>query len=164
MTRIDKSALLEQLRNELQDALEVMLAAARAARAAATHEEMKPENDKDTRGLEAGYLAAGQSARAAELQDALRGLHELSPRDFAADDTIASLALVELLDQDTDEVSWVFVVPHGGGRKLRAGGREILVATARSPLGDALIGKRAGDLVEFAAAGRTRECEVLSVA
>lgn len=164
MTRIDKNALLNQLREELQDALEVMLHAARAARAAATHEEMKPENDKDTRGLEAGYLAAGQSARAAELQEALRGLQGLCARDFAGDEAISSLALVELQDLATDECSWVFLVPHGGGRRLRAGGREILVATALSPLGDALIGKRAGDVVEYTAAGKVRECEVLSLA
>jgi len=34
----------------------------------ATHEENKPENDKDTRALEQSYLARGQAQRVVELQ------------------------------------------------------------------------------------------------
>lgn len=159
----DKAELLTQLMQDMNDALGVMLAAAQSAHDAATHEEMKPENDKDTRGLEAGYLAAGQSARAAELQQALRGLQQMKPRAFAPDEAVSALAIVELEDQDNESCVWVFLTPYGSGQKLKVSGQEIQVATARSPLGDSLLGKRVGDLVEYRAGGRRREFEILSV-
>lgn len=162
-TAWDKKALLAQLVQELEEALEVMQTAAQSAHHAATHEEMKPENDKDTRGLEAGYLAAGQSARAAELQQALRGLKEVEPRRFSPDEPISALALVELEDLDNETRIWVLVSPFGSGRKLRLQNQEFQVASARSPLGDALIGKHVGDEVEFSAGGRLREFEIRDV-
>ena len=51
----DKAQLLAQLLAGIDDALQVMVAAALSARDAATHEENKAENDKDTRASEAGY-------------------------------------------------------------------------------------------------------------
>lgn len=163
VSTMDKTALLEQLRADLREALAVMVRAAKSAKEAATHEEMKPENDKDTRGLEAGYLAGAQAQRAAELSQAVRGLEELSPRDFAPDEPIAALAWVELIDLDSAVHSHVFVSPYGGGRKMRFAGVEVQIATARSPLGDALIGRRAGDIVELQIAGNVRELEIVSV-
>ena len=159
----DKEALIAQLMQDMNEALDVMLSAAQSAHDAATHEEMKPENDKDTRGLEAGYLAAGQSARAAELQQALRGLQQVTPRAFAADESVSALAIIELEDQENESRVWVFLTPYGSGQKLRVAGREIQVATARSPLGGALLGKHVGDLIEYSAGGRRREFEILSL-
>jgi hypothetical protein len=56
-----------QLKAELVTILEGTLAglerAHADARAGATHEEAKPENDKDTRALEQSYLARGQAIR-----------------------------------------------------------------------------------------------------
>lgn len=160
-----KVALLELLRAELQAALDVMETAAHTARAAATHEEMKPENDKDTRGIEAGYLAAGQSARAAELRRALQELGVCSPRSFSDQDAVAPLALVEIDEEVKGRPARlrVLLVPWGGGLKLRASGGEVQVVTPQSPLGQALIGKRRGEIVELSAAGRLRELEIVAV-
>lgn len=164
MKTLDKAAVLDALRADLQDALDVMVQAARTARAAATHEEMKPENDKDTRGLEAGYLAGAQAARAAEMRRALAELAALQPRAFAEDERIAAMALVEIEHADTGQRQRLFLCPEGGGKKLVVDGVEVQVVTPRSPLGDALVGKRRGDVVEMTAGGKTREIEILDVA
>ena len=65
-----KKALVATLVEKLDNELANMKRAAKDAREAATHEEAKPENDKDTRALEASYLAGAQAARVREL-DAL---------------------------------------------------------------------------------------------
>lgn len=163
MPAVDKSALLATLRDDLQRALDVMLHAARSAAEAATHEESKPENDKDTRGLEQSYLARGQAARAAELKGALAQLASLEPRAFGPDERVSALALVEVVDLDSDAKERFFVSPFGGGLKVSVGGVEVKVVTAQSPIGDALIGKRVGDLVEVTAGGRVRELEIVGV-
>src|SRR5687767_406927 len=69
--RIDKQALVTALLAKLEAELANMTKAANTAREAATHEEAKPENDKDTRALEASYLAAGQAERVRDLEAAL---------------------------------------------------------------------------------------------
>jgi hypothetical protein len=161
----EKAELLRLLRAELTAALEVMVAAAHTARAAATHEEMKPENDKDTRGLEAGYLAAGQSARAAELRKALQELAAAAPRSFGPGEAAGPLALVEVEEELKERAvaTRYFLSPWGGGLKLKGKAGEVLVVTPQSPLGQALLGKRAGDVVELAAGGRLRELAIRAV-
>lgn len=160
---IDKRALLAQLRADEERAFATMQQAADIARAAAAHEEMRPENDKDTRALEAGYLAAGQSARAAELRKSIAALAALQPRAFAPGDRIDVLAVVDVEDADDAKAARYFIAPVGGGKKLTAAGCTLLVVTPGSPLGDALMGKRAGDVVEVLLGGKRRELEVVAV-
>lgn len=150
------------LRAELVAQLEAALAAATATHAAtvagATHAEAKPENDKDTRALEQSYLARGQAQRVVELQDALVELASWMPRGFGEDDAIALGALVSI-DENGDE-RMLFVAPAGGGNQLTGG---VQVVTPRSPLGQILLGKQAGDEVEFRSGARARALEIVSV-
>jgi transcription elongation GreA/GreB family factor len=148
---VDKRAVLAALIAEVQRSLDVMIEAAKIAHAAATHEEMKPENDKDTRGLEAGYLARGQSQRAAEIERTLKELKALPLRPM---DVVDTGALVEL-----DSGARVFIAPGGGGVKLKVNGVDVQVVTLTSPLGEALEGKGAGDVAEL----NKRALEIVSV-
>ncbi|HEY1099909.1 MAG TPA: GreA/GreB family elongation factor, partial [Myxococcota bacterium] len=141
---------------DLENDLETMVAAARATHEAATHPEAKPENDKDTRGIELGYLAVGQSARAAEQQRALNVLRTLTPRAFTAADLVDVTALVTLRDDDTDAVSHSLLAPLGGGQRLQIGGQPVQIVSPAAPLGAAVLGKKVGDVVEVVIAGKTR--------
>jgi transcription elongation GreA/GreB family factor len=164
--RIDKAALLAKLRSDLEEAVIVMEKAAATAHDAATHPEMKPENDKDTRGIEAGYLAGAQSERAMELRRTLNEIKALKPRAFkAASDAVDVTALVELQDANDDKKPRVvaFICPHGGGLKVKVGAVEVQVVTPSSPLGDAVMGKKLGDIVELHAGGKMRELEIVAV-
>lgn len=58
---MDKQQLLVQISTRLQADLEVNMEAANEAREAAIHDESVPETQYDTIGLEASYLAHGQS-------------------------------------------------------------------------------------------------------
>src|ERR1700722_19685512 len=68
MGRMSKPTLKAELLALLTADLETLERAHRATREGATHEEAKPENDKDTRALEQSYLARGQAARIEELR------------------------------------------------------------------------------------------------
>ncbi|MDB4961150.1 MAG: hypothetical protein JWP01_1149 [Myxococcales bacterium] len=149
---IDKAVL----RTELLALVSAQLTTAQAAHAAAiegaTHAEAKPENDKDTRGLEQSYLARGQAQRVAELEAAVAELTALKLRTFTARDPVAISAVVTV-DEDGTEHRF-FVVPHGGGSVLAGG---IQVVTPSSPLGRALLGKRIDDEVEVRLPGRLHD-------
>ncbi len=93
---MNKRAIIKKILGKLADELEVYFRAARFARAEATHEQNKAENKYDTRGLEASYLAHGQSRQAAELEAAIADFEKLKARAFGANEPIEVGALVEL--------------------------------------------------------------------
>jgi len=154
-----KAALKAELVAQLAAALDGAQRAHAAALEGATHSEARAENDKDTRGLEQSYLARGQAQRVVELEAGLAAATALALRAFGPDDPIALGALVTL--DDDGEVKRLFLAPHGGGSVV---GDAIQVVTPSSPLGRALVGKRAGDEAELRLPGGVRTLTVTAVA
>ena len=159
---LDKRLILEELRRLVHEEFETVAASQQETQAGATHEESKPENDKDTRALESSYLARGLARRVGELQDAATMLDALELRTFDDETPIALSALVTLEDDD-GETRHYFVAPGGGGLKLDVAGAKIAIVTPSSPLGRALIGKRLDDDVELQSPQGKRELVVVSV-
>ena len=141
--------------------LELYIKAANAARFEATHEQSKAENKYDTRGLEASYLARGQSKQAAEIIQAIKEFEALPARNFTADDPIDLGALVEL--EGKGEKTLYFVGPRAGGTEVRHEKKEILVITPQSPLGQQLVGRKQADKLQIEIAGARNSYHVLSV-
>lgn len=146
LAHIDKTRVLAALRAKIEADLATMTASQREAQEAATHEEAKPEGDKDTRAIESSYLARGQAKRVAELTDAAGRVGALELRVFAEGARIAVTALLTI--DDGDEAAHYFVAPAGGGVRLVVDDVTIRVITPASPLGRALLGKAAGDEIE----------------
>jgi hypothetical protein len=159
---IDKAQVLALLKEQLQRELTIAAESQQRTQTAATHEESRPENDKDTRALESSYLARGQAGRVAELAAAVTSLAALSLRPFAADTPIALSALIEL--DDGQRQNLYFMAPAGGGQPVEVAGRTLLVLTPKAPLGRALIGRRIGDSIEVRTPQGLREYEIVSVA
>src|SRR6185436_1808569 len=155
----DKAALQAELLRTLNGALETARAAHAAAVAGATDDEARPENDKDTRGLEQSYLARGQAQRVAELEAAVAELGALGLRAFGATDRIALGALVTV-EEDGREHQF-FVAPHGGGTVLSGGAQ---VVTPSSPLGRALLRRRVDDEIEVQLPGKLRSFVIVALA
>ncbi len=154
-----KAALVRELRAALETALDAARRAHTAAADGATNPESRAENSKDTRGLELSYLARGQAQRVAELEAAVTELGVFAPRAFGEG---AAIGLGALVTADEDGASRrLFVANHGGGTVLAG---DVHVVTPASPLGRALLGKRAGDEVEIALPGRTRTLALEGVA
>lgn len=147
MVRLDKREVLEALRARVERDLAALTASQAASQAGATHEEARPEGDKDMRATEASYLARGLARRVAELQQVRSLLQTLSPKPFAPEDPIALSALVTTEDEG-GRTERTLLVPAGGG-KVTVRGVVVGIVTPEAPLGEALLGKRAGDDVEL---------------
>jgi transcription elongation GreA/GreB family factor len=158
---MNKRAVLDKIIARLTGELEVYFRAAEYARAEATHEQNKAENKYDTRGLEASYLARGQSKQAAELETAIAEFQKLGVRKFAAADAIEVGALVEL--ELAGEKNFYFLGPRAGGTEIEHDKKEILVITPPSPLGEQLAGKKAGDVLQLKLGRETRAARILRV-
>lgn len=158
---MNKTKLLEAVIAQLEADLLMTKEAVRIAHDAATNEESKPENEYDTRGLEASYLAGAQAKRAAEIDEALAAIKGVQLKEFGEDDGIAAGAYVELLSNG--KKTSVFVMPLAGGTNLTFEGKAIQVITPSSALGEALVGLKAGDYADIEIGARTREYEILTV-
>jgi transcription elongation GreA/GreB family factor len=158
---MNKRALNKKIIAALTTELEVYFRAAQSSRAEASHEQNKAENKYDTRGLEASYLAKGQSKQAIELRTAIAEFEKLDARNFTADEPIDIGALVRLeMDRET---SFYFIGPRAGGTEVTLDKNEVLVITPQSPLGSQLIGKKQGDKPQLEIAGRKQPCRILEV-
>ena len=123
----------------------------------ATHVEAKAENDKDTRGLEMSYLARGQAMRVEEVDETIKRLRFVNLRSF--DDAPIDLgAMVRVLVDDKPR--FFFLVPAGGGTKVRIDGVDVALLSPASPVGRALLEKYEGDDFEISIGGHMRLHEI----
>jgi len=158
---LDKVKLIHEIRKSLEKDLEVLKEAERATREAATHEESKPENEYDTRGLEASYLAGAQSKRITETEELLVIFKHIELKYFNENDPISTTALIEI--ECNNKKGSYFFLPKGGGIYLTFEGKRIQIVTPSSPLGEALLGLRVGDVALVESRGQVLEYDILSV-
>ena len=158
---MNKRAIIKKIIARLTEELGIYFRAAQASRAEATHEQSKAENKYDTRGLEASYLARGQSKQAAELEAAVADFGKLEARKFAAGEAIDVGALVEL--EVSGATDFYFIGPRAGGTEVVQDKNEILVITPQSPLGAQLMEKKQGERLQLELAGQKQPARILSV-
>ena len=156
-----KKDLIQKFATYLQEELAALIAAAKATYEAATHEESKPENEYDTRGLEASYLAGAQAKRVGEIREVLHQFQTLDFKDFAPTDPVLSTALVDVAING--KKSTLLFMPKGGGVNLRFDGQAVQIVTPHSLLGEAILGSKVGDEVEYEVGDRVQVCEVLAI-
>lgn len=154
-----KQALKAELLQRLGADLELLVRAQADAAEGATHDEAKPEDDKDTRALEQSYLARGQARRVEELAQGVAETEAMVVRVFKAGQAVALGALVTVEEGDMARV--FFLAPAGGGTELSGG--SVQVVTPKSPLGRALLGKREGDDTDLQTSGAARELVLVRV-
>jgi transcription elongation GreA/GreB family factor len=158
---VNKRNIIKKITAKLAGELEVYFRAAQFARAEATHEQNKAENKYDTRGLEASYLARGQSRQAAELEAAIVEFEKLDPRPLADGAAIGLGALVEL--EHGGEFTIYFLGPRAGGTEIVHDKKEILVITPQSPLGEQLMGRKQGDRPQLNFGGAKQAAHIVRV-
>ncbi|MBZ4421567.1 GreA/GreB family elongation factor [Myxococcus sp. RHSTA-1-4] len=169
---LDKHELLRQLAERLQQSDRLAHRAEAEAREAARSLATESEKKEDGRAaLEFGSLATGQAARARRVQEELQALAAFGqgemPR-FPRKGPVALGAIVDMSTEDDDGFAerTFFVLPVGAGTELTGPGGDgfLSVITPASPVGRALMGRKAGDVVEVTLAGEVREWTVLEVA
>lgn len=154
-----KQELLRSVKTELQAELVHLEQATKAALSAATDDESRPENQYDTRALEASYLAAAQGKRVLELKRMLAMLEA-----FPATESRGPASSGSLVEAESEgKQSWYFLLPFGAGVSASSSGQKVAVVTLDSPLGRALAGKRVGEVAELPRPGGPKEFEILSI-
>jgi len=158
---IPKRVIVQQVIQRLTEQLSTLAGASRAMHADASDEQNKAEDKYDTRGLETAYLASSQARLATETEQALTAYQNLELRKFRESAAIDVNALVEL--EANGARTLYFLGPKAGGMEINHRGSEVLVITTESPLGQQLVGKKAGDRLNLQTRGPAQEFHVISV-
>jgi transcription elongation GreA/GreB family factor len=169
---LDKNQLLAQLAERLRQSDRLAHRAETEAREAARSLATESEKKEDGRAaIEYGSLATGQAARARRVQEELQALEAFQKTGLPRLPRQGPVALGALIDVSTeDEEGFAertfFLLPAGAGTELTGPGGDgfLSVITPASPVGRALLGRRAGDTIEVTLAGEVREWTVLEVA
>jgi transcription elongation GreA/GreB family factor len=128
MTAPTKQTLKAELLARLGADLLALERAHRATCEGATHEEAKPENDKDTRALEQSYLARGQAVRIEELRASIAAVNALSLRDFEGKRaTVGALVTIE----ENGEESTLLLAPAGDAAEIVVAGKTRTMQVVR---------------------------------
>jgi transcription elongation GreA/GreB family factor len=168
---LDKRFLIEQLASHLRKSDEVARRAGEEAREAARSLQTEAEKKEDGRAaIEYGSLATGQAARARKVQEELQQLAAFWNRGlppFSSQSAVALGAIVDVAVEGErgEEERTFFVLPVGAGTELTGPGGDgfLSVITPASPVGRALLGRRAGDYVEVTINKETREWKLVEV-
>ena len=158
---LNKHAIVEKIIAALTAELKGYMRSAQAAHAEATDDQCKAENKYDTRGLEASYLARGQSRQAAEVVQSIQQYESLELRPFTAQEAIDIGAVVEL--ERKGERTLYLIGPRAGGTEIECEGRLLLVITPQSPMGKQLVGRKQGDRLQIEIGGASDSFRVLGV-
>lgn len=140
----NKHVLHQLVMDALKSVRETAEQSVRQAHEAATHEETVAENKYDTFGLEASYLAAGQSRRLLQAEADIQTFRKLPVKHFTEEDAISFGAYVVLSDAQNKQMH-LFVSPVAGGLNVELDQRRIGLVSAASPLGKKLLGAFLGD-------------------
>lgn len=158
---MDKKKLIAQIRADLEKDLVILKEAERTTREAATHEESKPENEYDTRALEASYLAGAQSKRITDTEELLVVFKHIEPKNFSTQDPISATALVEA--ELNGKRGHFFVMSKGGGINVTFEGKKIQIVTPSSPVGEAMLGLKVGDTAVIENGTQILEYDIISI-
>jgi transcription elongation GreA/GreB family factor len=168
---LDKKLLIDQLAARLKESVEVAVRSSEEAREAARTLQTESEKKEDGRAaIEYGSLATAQSNRSRKVQEEL---HALSlfwnaglPR-FSAKSPVSLGAIVDVSvdgERGTEERTYI-LLPVGAGTELTGPGGDgyLSVITPASPVGRALLGRRAGESVDVTIGGEAREWTLVEV-
>lgn len=131
----------------LQDDWEGLSHAAQEAHINSTSAESRQEGKYDTRGIEAAYLAGAQAEQVVIMQHKIQILSTLTLAEDMSEEAITVGHMI-LVDNDGEDIGF-FMLPAGGGIEFEHQGIPFSVITPESPVGQELLGKKAGATVDL---------------
>ncbi len=162
---MNKKDVYEAITAALLRRFETAKWAAKQAHDAATDEESVAENKYDTFGLEASYLAHGQSKRVLECESEWLCFSKKTPVFFSEDSAVELWGLVSLARENSEcsAEKHFFISPCAGGLPVEMADQTVYLVTPSSPVGKTLLGKHIGDEVELLQNGQVVRYEIINL-
>jgi transcription elongation GreA/GreB family factor len=158
---MNKQELVTQLVGQLEASARTALGARDAAAMEAREGATPDEKREDARAAhQLATLGGAQQRRARQALAEADALATFRPASQMA--TIGVGAIVEIEVEDSGEGRTFFLAPVGAGMTLTGPGGDGLlsVVTPASPIGKAVLGRRAGEVIDVTVDGELREWQI----
>ena len=163
---MDKKVLVDQLVRQLEVSARAALASRDAVAKEAQDGATPDEKREDARAAhQMQSLGKAQQGRAQKAMAEANVLATFRPTRLDASARIGLGAIVEIEDCESGEGRTFFIAPVGAGTQLTGPGGDghLSVVTPASPIGRAVIGKKAGESVDVTVEGDCREWQITYV-
>ena len=160
---MDKHDLVSQLVSQLEASARSALAARDAAAMEARDGATPDEKREDARAAhQLGTLGKTQQKRAPQALAEIDALARFRPSPLSQTAAIGLGAIVEIEDEESGEGRTFFLAPVGAGMTLTGpnGDGLLSVVTPISPVGRAVLGRHAGDVIDVTVDGAPREWQI----
>ena len=164
-TMLNKRALLQDLCRRLETMIKDAQTVRKVSETESRAHKGAMESRYDTFKEEAQALAGGHGKRELHLTEELIQVQELLANDqvLAPANIVRAGAIVRVKDAKGGREIRYLLVTASGGIYLEVDGIEVSSLNSSTPLGRALLRKREGDIVKFAASTHNRELEILDI-
>ena len=154
----DKKNLLMLFRNELHESVETYQKSMEMQKEFIEDSPGPMQSRYDSAMVEGQWLLSSMQKNRDTLLKALACLDALLEKDEEACETVREGALIVLRQKENGRKNGYLLLEAsgGGGASVLYNGEKYMVITAESPLGKALMGKKAGDEVELRTSRLTR--------
>lgn len=162
---MNKAEILEQIIAHLQADVDSMKKAEAHSHSVATDKENQPKSKYETLALESSYLAQVQGDRVNQMEAVLMAYKALRGATIQPGDPIRLSALVSV-EEKGQPLQHYFIGPKTGGwagLELKVEGESVTVITSASPIGQALLGQKAGDTLKVKIGWNERTLHISAV-
>ncbi|OFZ85671.1 MAG: hypothetical protein A2603_16765 [Bdellovibrionales bacterium RIFOXYD1_FULL_55_31] len=109
----------------------------------------------------ASLMEARDFSRAEEMKGLILMYRFLPKRTYGAEDVVCPASLVEM--ELNGVRAFYFIAPRGGGLVTSVDGLPVQVITPQSPIGEAVLGRRAGETVRIELRDGVREYRIVGM-
>ena len=154
----DKKNLLQLFRNKLHESVETYQEGMEMQKEFIEDSPGPMQSRYDSAMVEGQWLLSSMQKSRDTLLKAIASLDSLLEKDDEVCESVREGALVELRQKENGRKNSYLLLEAagGGGASVLYNGEKYMVITAESPLGKALMGKKAGDEVELKTSRLTR--------
>ena len=161
MPILSKEQVFKQIREGLRNQISGTEKAVEQAREAFKVGDDRAENRGERGAIqEKSWLLSAQAARLDELR---RQLFAIENTELEAHSAVSLGAVVLVEEPDGGRREHYLVHPALGGTEIEVEGLTLLAISPASPMGAALLGRRAGDEIEVQLPATTRRLTILEV-
>jgi len=140
-----KKEIFDEIIKKLQKTLESTIEQADAVRDAAINAPGRNESRYDSTKEEMSYLSNALFKKAHDMQNIIKELVNFSlPKETS---TVLLGSLVEINTNNSSQL--IFLIPCGGGQKIKVGNTSIFAVSKQAPLYSVLLGKKIGETTSF---------------
>ena len=163
-TIMNKAEILEQIIAHLQANVDVMKKAEAHSHSVATDKENQPKSKYETLALESSYLAQVQGDRVNEMESVLQAYCAFR-NEIIEEGGIIRLSALVSIEEKWHQNSTISSTKTGGwaGLELDINGETLTVITSASPIGQALLGQKSGDIIKVKIGWNERTLKISAV-